>query len=126
MNRTISYLRADMDRAKNQGSRSLDVSILDLDEILRLAESSSMHERTGSAKKHAGWIKPGSLSMLRSGKKKFTRISQRRSDEFNTEIFFADDLKEKQLEAYDAKNPDSIKLVASQSALDAANQEEVL
>lgn len=122
MSRTISYLRADLDRAKNQGSRSLDVSILDLDEILRLAESSSMHERTGNAKKHAGWIKPGSLSMLRSGKKKFTRISQRRSDEFNTEIFFADDLKEKQREVDAA----SINLEVSQSAIDAAKQEEAV
>lgn len=54
MNRTISYLRAEMDRAKNQGARSLDILILDLEEILRLAESTASTERTGKAKKTCG------------------------------------------------------------------------
>lgn len=119
MNRTISYLRADMDRAKNHGARTLDVSILDLDEILRLAESCEIHNLAVSATKHAGWAKPGSISMLNGGKKKYTRISRRRSDEFNTEVFYADDLKERQRDVDAAL----IRLEVSQSAIDAAEQE---
>lgn len=98
MTRTISYLNADMDRAIQCGHKSIDISVADLAEILALAESAAHHQRSESATKHAGWIKPGSLSMLRSGGKNFTRISRRRSDEFNTEIFFADNLREKQAE----------------------------
>lgn len=122
MNRTISYLRADMDRAKNHGERTLDVSILDLDEILRLAASAEHFEKISRPPKHAGWAKPGSISMLNGGKKKYTRISKRRSDEFNTEVFYADDLKEKQREVDAAV----IRLEVSQSAIDAAEQEEAV
>lgn len=130
MNRTISYLRADMDRAKNQGARTLEISLLDLREILSLAESAEMHAQTKNATKnatkHAGWIKPGSLSMLRSGGKNFTRISRRRSDEFNTEIFFAADLREKQREIDAAKDRGFIVLECSKSAIDVAEQEDAV
>lgn len=119
MNRTISYLRADMDRAKNHGERSLDVSILDLEEVLKLAESVEYLDKMARAGKHAGWAKPGSISMLNGGKKKYTRISRRRSDEFNTEVFYADDLRERQREVDAAL----IRLEVSQSAIDAAEQE---
>lgn len=126
MNRTISYLRADMDRANNQGARTLEISLLDLREILSLAESAEMHAQTKNATKHAGWIKPGSLSMLRSGGKNFTRISRRRSDEFNTEIFFAADLREKQREIDAAKDQGFIVLECNNSAIEAAEQEEAV
>lgn len=99
MNRTIAYLNADLARAKQQGARVMEVSLADMAELLAAAESGFSKLSSERPMKHAGWIKPGSLSMLRSGAKKFTRISRRRSDEFNTEIFFADDLKEKKLEA---------------------------
>lgn len=122
MNRTISYLRADMDRSKNQGARSLDVSILDLEEVLKLAESVEYLDKMARAGKHAGWAKPGSISMLNGGKKKYTRISRRRSDEFNTEVFYADDLRERQREVDAAL----IRLEVSQSAIDAAEQEEAV
>lgn len=103
MTRTIPYLQAELDRSRQQGARFMEVSLADMAEILRAAESHAMLEHKQSANKHAGWIKPGSLSALRSGKKLFTRISKRRSDEFNTEIFFAADLKEKKREAELAK-----------------------
>lgn len=109
-----------MDRSKNQGARVVEVSILDLEEILSLAESADARGQIASANKHAGWAKPGSISMMTGGKKKFITVSKRRSDEFNTEVFFADDLKDKQREVDAA----SIRLEASQSAIDAAGQEE--
>lgn len=99
MNRTISYLNADLDRSRQEGAKVMEVSLADMAELLSAAESGFAKQKAERPVKHAGWIKPGSLSMLRSGAKKFTRISRRRSDEFNTEVFFADDLKEKKLEA---------------------------
>lgn len=122
MNRTISYLRADMDRSRNQGDRTIEVSILDLDDVLKLAESAEHFEKASKPIKHAGWAKPGSISMLNGGKKKYTRISRRRSDEFNTEVFYVDDLKERQRDVDAA----FIRLQVSQSAIDVAEQEEAV
>lgn len=113
MNRTISYLRADMDRANNQGARTLEISLLDLREILSLAESAEMHAQTKNATKHAGWIKPGSLSRLRSGGKNFTSI-------------VAADRREKQREIDAAKDQGFIVLECSKSAIEAAGQEDAL
>lgn len=64
--------------------------------------------------------------MLLSGSKKFTRISRRRSDEFNTEIFFAADLREKQREIDSAKDKAFIVLECSKSAIDVAEQEDAV
>mgnify|MGYP001576325403 FL=1 len=100
-NQTIAYLNAEVARAEQQGARSMDISLLDLKDVLRAAESGFALERSEKAGKHAGWVKPGSLAALRSGKKLFTRISRRRSDEFNTELFFAGDLQEKRQEVID-------------------------
>ena len=80
----------------------MDIGVLDLKELLRAAESALSAERAARAIKHGGWMRPGSLQAIRSGLKKTTRVSYRRSDEFNTEIFFADDLNEKLKESVDA------------------------
>ncbi len=80
----------------------MDIGVLDLKELLRAAESALSGERAARAIKHGGWMRPGSLQAIRSGLKKKTHVSYRRSDEFNTEIFFADDLNEKLKEAVDA------------------------
>lgn len=103
MNRTISYLNADLARSRQEGARVMEVSLTDMAEILAAAESGIAKAKAERPMKHAGWMKPGSLSMLRSGRKNYSTISKRRSDEFNTEIFFADNLREKQQEVDGAK-----------------------
>jgi hypothetical protein len=101
--KVISYLNAELARAEQQGARFLDISVADLKEVLRAAESGLSAERSARPMKHGGWIKPGGLRSVRSGHTLFTRVSRRRSDEFNTEIFFADDLKVKNQEWLDAQ-----------------------
>jgi len=98
VSRTISYLNADLARAKQQGARVMEVSLADMAELLAAAESGFAMLRSERPMKHAGWMKPGSISMMRSGRKRYSTISRRRSDEFNTELFFADNLQEKQRE----------------------------
>lgn len=87
MNRTISYLSAEMERAIHQGARTVDINVLDLKEILSLADAGVKLQAAGAAKYHAGWVKPGSLYAMNSGRKLFARISRRRSDEFSVQLF---------------------------------------
>lgn len=101
--KVISYLNAELARAEQQEARFLDISVADLKELLRAAESGLSNERAARPMKHGGWIKAGGLKSIRSGMTLFTRVSRRRSDEFNTEIFFADDLKVKHQEWLDVK-----------------------
>ena len=102
MSRLIAHLNADLALAEQQGARLMDIGVLDMKELLRAAESGLSGERAARPMKHGGWIRPGSLRALRSGLKKVTRISRRQTAEFNTEIFFADDLKEKYRESVEA------------------------
>lgn len=94
MNRTISHLYADMDRANQQGAKSISINLLDLKEILGLADSAAMRATAENAKKHAGWVRPGGVLALRTGKKAFVSVSRRRSDEFCLELFYGGDLHE--------------------------------
>ncbi len=103
MNRTISHLHADMDRARQQGARSITINLLDLKEILALADSAHQRETADAAKKHAGWARPGSIMALRTGQKKLVRISKRKSEEFCVELFFGGALRDYLPEAEQAQ-----------------------
>jgi hypothetical protein len=76
-----------MERARQEGARSIDINLLDLKEMLSLADAGAKLKAAGAAKYHAGWAKPGSLYAMNSGKKLFMRISRRRSDDFSVQLF---------------------------------------
>lgn len=103
MNQTLCFLLAAIQRAENEGARSLDVNIKDLREIMPFAESAMHAEKVEKKMRHLGWMKPGSVSALCNGAKRYTRISRRKDDEFNMEVFFCDSIREKQMEADAAK-----------------------
>lgn len=104
MIKTIGYLRADMERAKQEGASRLSISMVDLEEVLRAAESFQSRDTAEKAKRHAGWAKAGSIHQLRSGQKKIVSISRRKSEEYNVELYFGCDLKAKQQEFDAAMN----------------------
>lgn len=103
MNPTLCFLLAAIQRAENEGARSLDVNIKDLREILPFAESAMHAEKVEKKMRHLGWMKPGSVASLCSGHKRYTRVSRRKDDEFNMEVFFCDSISDKQKEADAAK-----------------------
>lgn len=117
MNTTLSFLLAAMQRAENEGARSLDVNIKDLRELLPFVEAGMHRAKLEKPMKHLGWMKPGSVAALCNGNKRATRVSRRRDDEFNMEVFFCDSIREKQKEA------DAAKIVAE--AIEQAKKYEV-
>ena len=90
----ISRARVELAAAERFHARTVELSVDDLEQLVRLAESGDDRERADDAKKHAGRAKPGSLQSLRGGRKLFTRLSRRRSDEFCVEVFFSGRLRE--------------------------------
>lgn len=99
MNQTFCFLLASMQRAENEGARTLNVSIADLKELLPFVESGMARERLQQPMKHLGWMRPGGVSALCGAGKRFARVSRRRDDEFNMEVFFCDSIRDKQKEA---------------------------
>lgn len=93
MNTTISHLYADIHRAEQEGARCVTVNILDLKEVLGLADSAVKREAAENANQHVGWMKPGSILAVRAGRKMFTRVSRRRSDEFCVQVFYGGTLR---------------------------------
>ncbi|NTE96709.1 hypothetical protein [Agrobacterium tumefaciens] len=98
MSQTIAFLHAEMDRANQMGARSINITLLDLKEILGQADAYQRREKAEKAKTSVGWGRPGSLFALREGKKRHVRISRRKSVDFCVELFIGDNLGEKQRE----------------------------
>ncbi|WP_085618874.1 MULTISPECIES: hypothetical protein [unclassified Pseudomonas] len=97
---TLSYVRALVHRAQNEGARRIELSLKDLEELLPHAEAGLRRERVATPMKTAGWVSPGALRRL-NGKRKGDRaikLLRFKTDEFNTEVFFCDNLREKEQE----------------------------
>lgn len=54
MMRMIAHLNAELHRAQQDGAKSMQISLLDLTEILRAAESHATRDEAARAKRHAG------------------------------------------------------------------------
>ena len=88
MMQTLSFVRAHADRAKQEGAKTVSVSLVDLEEILRAAESHMRRDRGHSAKKSAGFVKPTTLAAMLAGKIRTTRLRPKRQGESIVELFF--------------------------------------
>lgn len=99
MNQTLAFLLASIQRAENEGARSLDVSIKDLRELMPFVEAGMHTAKIERPMKHLGWMRPGSVAALCSGSKRFTRVSRKKDAEFNVEVFYADCIRDKQRES---------------------------
>jgi hypothetical protein len=87
MNKTLMFLQADMHRAINDGRRSLDISVLDLKELLAAvakAEGRETAERIGHP---FAFIRPEKLQDLKGGKRMYCTIRLRKSEEFSEQIY---------------------------------------
>lgn len=91
MNKTLLYLQADMHRAINDKRRSLDVSVLDLKELISAvlkAEGREQSERCGHI---FGWISPESLKKMREGDKLYCSIRRKKNEEYCNPVFCVPD-----------------------------------
>lgn len=92
MMQTISFIRASIARAKQEGMSNIPVSLLDLEELVRAAESHVTRDAGQQARKSAGWVRPGSLNAMRSGVNRNAKIRSKKDDEFCVELFFSGSL----------------------------------
>lgn len=100
MNRTLIFIQADMHRAINDGKTHLEVSVLDLKELVAAvcaAEGREQVERFGHL---FGWIREESLREVREGRSLYCSIRRKKNDEYCLPVYC------------DPKSPESIDVVA--------------
>lgn len=87
MNKTLLFVQADMHRAINEGRRSLDISVLDLKELLSAVESAAAREKAEKCGVIFGFVRTETLSEMRSGKALFLSIRRKKNEEYNTPVY---------------------------------------
>lgn len=94
---TLSFVRAAVQRAEHHGNKTVELNVLDMLELLPKVESSIHHERADKPMKRAGWVSPGAMRSMTGSKKgrRGIRLMRFKTAEFNTEVFFCDNLREK-------------------------------
>lgn len=86
MNKTLMFLQADMHRAINDGRQSLDVSVLDLKELLSVVLKAEHQEM--AAKVHIfGWIDPVKLQEMRENGRYYASVRRGKNDAFSVPVF---------------------------------------
>lgn len=86
MNQTLMFIQADMHRAINEGRRSVDVSVLDLKELLSHVIKAEYQEVAKQA--HIfGWIDPVKLRELRENGRYYASVRRGKNSTFTTPVF---------------------------------------
>lgn len=93
--RTLSHVRAAVQRAEFGGARSISLSIQDLKELLPYMEAGIYTKQVEKRMKPAGWVDPEALQGQRSGQGRSIRLHRCKSLRHNTEVYFCDVLREK-------------------------------
>ncbi|MNE01996.1 hypothetical protein D3C80_944550 [compost metagenome] len=87
MNKTLMFIQADMHRAINEGRKHMEVSVLDLKEMIAAVASSEARDQKEKSGIIFGFIRPDRLAMMRCGKELYCSIRRKKSDEYNTPVF---------------------------------------
>lgn len=87
MNKNIMFIQADMHRAINSGVGTMEVSVLDLKELIAAVMSSEARETAERAGIGAGYINPEKLSDLLSGKRFYATIRRSKGNDFSERIY---------------------------------------
>lgn len=113
---TIAFVRAETQRAEHHGQKNVQLNVKDVLEILAKVESNVHHERAAKPMKRAGWVSPGAMRAMCGSKKgkRGIRLMRFKTEEFNTEVFFCDNLRE--------KFEESVAAMAAKEAAKAAEQ----
>jgi hypothetical protein len=104
---TAVHVRAAVQRAESEGSRTVELQIADLLELLPHIESGQAKERAEGRMKPAGWVSPHDLRKMRREKGNHIRVSRKKSAERCMQIYHCDDLRTMELE--------SVRLVAERA-----------
>lgn len=86
MNKTLMYLQADMHRAINEGKRAIEVSVLDLKELLSVVLKCEYQEISAQAHIFA-WIDPIKLKELRESGRYYASVRRGKNSSFSVPVF---------------------------------------
>jgi hypothetical protein len=87
MNKTLMFIQADMHRAINEGRRHVEVSVLDLKELLAAVDSAAAREQNEKCGVIFGFVRPAMLSDMRSGKALHLTIRRKKNEEYCTPVY---------------------------------------
>ena len=87
MNKTLMFLQADMHRAINEGRRHVEVSVLDLKELLGAVESAAAREQNERCGVVFGFVRKEMLKDIRSGNTLFISARRKRNDEYCDPVY---------------------------------------
>lgn len=86
MNKTLMFLQADMHRAINDGRKSLEVSVMDLKELLSVVLKCEYQEVAAQA--HIfGWINPEKLREIRENRRYYASVRRGKNADFSVPVF---------------------------------------
>lgn len=86
MNQTLMFIQADMHRAINEGRRHVEVSVLDLKELLSHVLKAEYQEVAAQAHIFA-WIDPVKLKELRESGRYYASIRRGKNADFSVPVF---------------------------------------
>lgn len=87
MNKTLLFIQADMHRAINDGRRSLEISVLDLKELIAAVASAEGREQAEKLGYIFGFIRKETLNDMRSGKSLYCSIRRKKNLEYTDPVF---------------------------------------
>ncbi|WDH24076.1 hypothetical protein [Pseudomonas chlororaphis] len=87
MSQTIGYLLASLHRAQHQGDKTLNVSTLDLKEVLAELQSiKTREEMKCSGGALVGWADPVKVREMREGKRFYLTVRRKKSEHFSKQV----------------------------------------
>lgn len=87
MNRNLLYIQADMHRAINEGRKHVEVSVIDLKELLGAVESAAAREQVERCGIVFGFIRTEQLKEMRSGKALYCSIRRKKKDDYCRPVY---------------------------------------
>jgi len=93
MNSTLMYLQADMHRAINSGNSRIEVSILDLKELIAAVMSAEGREEFERVGQGFAFMNPEKLKDFRSGKRMYGTVRLKKNEEFSEKVYCLPDPK---------------------------------
>lgn len=87
MNKTLMFIQADMHRAINEGRRHMEISLLDLKELLTEVVKAESREQVEKCGHIFAWVRRDSLKEVREGRQLYCSVRRKKTDEYCEPVF---------------------------------------
>lgn len=87
VNKTVMFLQADMHRAINSGRTSMEVSVVDLKELISQIVSDTAKEQNERVGIVFGFIRKDHLDNMRMGRTRYCSLRRKRNEEYCEPVY---------------------------------------